>query len=161
MGDKCENCSKQSGCAKSKIAVGCVGVAGCKEYAIAKELQYRHVVMYHDFRKELDEIWIPVFMSDEHWTVTDILTEDGAVAGMMVTAPDYIDAVYIKPEYRGKGYATKAVREFYLNNKQYKPRLHIIKNNTAAMNFWKSRFVLRELGENETDILYEIIGEKE
>ena len=52
MSDKCENCAKRSGCTKNKIAVGCVGVAGCKEYATEKELQYRHVAMYHDFRKE-------------------------------------------------------------------------------------------------------------
>lgn len=125
-----------------------------------KDVEYRHIDMYKSFRAEIDDLCIPKILTEFGYTVKDILTDDGKVAGIFVAAPDYIDCVYVKPEFRRKGLAKKTVLEFYRQYKYFRPCLHIIKGNKTALAFYNSLFVLRKVGENAMDTLYKILDEK-
>ncbi len=116
------------------------------------------IELYHSFRQELDRIWIPDIIARE--TVQEI-TYEGQVVGIICGAPDYIDCIYILPEYRRKGLAKEAALSWYEENKQYEIRLHIINKNEGAKAFWNGVFQLREIGDNEVDTLYEIEGVRE
>ena len=117
------------------------------------------IALYTDFRKELDKMAIPLIF-DELKIVKPIIA-DGKTVGIIGGFIDYIDCVYIMPEYRRKGLAKKAVLDFVKGNLHYGIRLHIIKNNETAKKFWNSIFELKEIGGNEVDTLYEIVKERE
>lgn len=113
------------------------------------------VGMYKDFRKELDEMCVPLIINELE-IVQPIFFEDklvGVVAGNF----DYIDCLYVQPEYRRKGLATKAVLKYVEGNLGKGIRLHIINNNSAAYKFWNKIFRLRKIESNAVDTLYEII----
>ena len=115
------------------------------------------IKLYADFRKELDTMAIPLIY-DELKIVKPIIS-DGKTVGIICGSVDYIDCVYIMPEYRRKGLARKAVKDFVKGNLHYGIRLHIINNNETALKFWNSLFKLKEIGRNKVDSLYEIIKE--
>lgn len=119
------------------------------------------VELYLKFREELDRICVPVIL--DTFDCIEYIVYDRETVGMVVGNHGYIDAVYVLPKYRRKGLAKKAVLEWY--NRYRAPhentRLYIINNNDSALNFWKSLFELREIGHNEIDTLYEILGIKE
>ena len=114
------------------------------------------IELYTDFRKELDKMAIPLIF-DVFKSVRPIIA-DGKTVGIICGSTDYIDCVYILPEYRRKGLAKKAVLDFTKGNLHYGIRLHIINNNEVAKTFWHSLFKLKEIGSNEVDTLYEIVG---
>lgn len=118
-----------------------------------------YINFYKDFRKELDNMCVPLII-DELKRIEPIIA-DGVLVGMVGGFTDYIDCVYVKPEYRRKGLARKAVLKFVEDNLNYGIRLRIINNNDVAYNFWSSIFELREIGRNSVDSLYEIVKVKE
>lgn len=71
---------------------------------------------------------------------------------------DYIDCLYVLPQYRRKGLAKKAVLKFVKGNLDCGIRLHIINNNLVAFKFWDNIFELEEAGSNTVDTLYQIKG---
>jgi ribosomal protein S18 acetylase RimI-like enzyme len=113
--------------------------------------------LYLKFRQELDKICVPEILKMVQ--TTEIKYGD-KVAGILCTNPDYIDCLYILPEYRRKGIGRKAVLEWWQQNHRPDVRLHIINNNRPALRFWKSIFVLKRIGGNEIDTLYEIVKMK-
>lgn len=86
---------------------------------------------------------------------------DGKIVGMVGGLTDYIDCVYVKPEYRRRGLARQAVLKFVEGNLDYGIRLHIINNNNVAYDFWSKIFELKKIGTNAVDTLYEIVKIKE
>jgi ribosomal protein S18 acetylase RimI-like enzyme len=112
------------------------------------------VNLYTDFRKELDKMAIPLIY-DEMRIIKPIIA-DGKTVGIICGAVDYIDCVYVMPEYRRKGLAKKAVKDYVKGILHYGIRLHIIDNNETALKFWNSIFELKEIGSNGVDTLYEI-----
>lgn len=117
-------------------------------------LKLAYTRLYKAFRKELDNICVPLII-DELKKIDPIMA-DGKIVGMVGGFTDYIDCVYVEPEYRGKGLASKAVLNFCKNNFNYGIRLRIINNNIPALNFWNKLFELKNLGGNDVDTLYEI-----
>lgn len=118
------------------------------------------VDMYIQFRQELDRMCVPVILDELNFQKFDIEC-DGEVAGIFVASPDYIDCLYVKPQYRRRGLGAKIVTDWVRKYGNYGIRLHIINNNEPAKAFWNSLFVLREIGSNEVDTLYEIVRIKE
>lgn len=113
------------------------------------------VEMYSKFRQELDKMCIPLILGNV-W-IERIYYKDKMV-GMLCANEQYIDCVYIEPEYRNKGLAKKKVLEWYEKHKNspFGIKLHIINNNEVAKKFWNSLFELTELDRNRVDTLYEI-----
>lgn len=120
-----------------------------------QENKTAYIDLYKAFRKELDEMCIPLII-DELRRIEPIKA-DGKIVGMVGGFTDYIDCVYVKPEYRRKGLAKQAVLKFVEGNLNYGIRLHIINDNDIAYDFWSKIFELKEIGCNEVDTLYEIV----
>ena len=76
--------------------------------------------------------------------------------GFLIVIDGYVDGSYVMPEHRRKGIAKKAVMD-YLKNGGVITRLHIIRTNTPALNFWKSIFVLEPENDCPVDVLYNVV----
>lgn len=116
-------------------------------------LERKAEVLYLECRKELDKICVPEIIK----CCEIIPIGKDAEMGIMCVAHqewwEYIDCLYIRPEYRRQGIAKKTVLEWY--KKQENPvRLHIINNNKPALEFWNSIFELLEMESNDIDTLY-------
>lgn len=116
----------------------------------------KRIEHYKNFRKELDAMCIPLILDDGLIQTYDILFE-GKQVGIFCVYPNYIDCVYVEPEYRGKGLARQAVMSWV--NRQGNvlgTRLHIINNNVVAKAFWNSLFALEVVQSTPVDTLYTI-----
>lgn len=76
--------------------------------------------------------------------------------GFIIVIDGYVDGIYVIPEHRRKGIAKKAVMD-YLKSGGVITRLHIIRTNTPALNFWKSIFVLEPENDCPVDVLYRVV----
>ena len=117
-----------------------------------------YIDLYKSFRAELDEMCVPLIIDDLR--IIHPIIADGKTVGMIGGCTDYIDCLYIMPEYRRRGLARKAVLEYVEGNLGYGIRLHIINNNQVAKKFWYSIFNLQKIGSNPIDSMYEIVGVK-
>ena len=109
-------------------------------------------ILYRDFREELDKYAIPLILDNSN--SISLYTENNEFIGFVNIIGDYLDAFYILPEYRKKGYGSVLAKQIV---KDYKiKRLHIINTNTPAINFWNKNFKLKEIESNFCDTLYEI-----
>lgn len=106
---------------------------------------------YSKFRQELDKMCIPLILN---CVETRDIECDGNKVGILCTVDDYIDCVYVLPEYRRKGLAKKAVLDWLKDTKHKEVRLHIIHNNIGAIRFWTSIFDLTILESRELDAMY-------
>lgn len=116
-----------------------------------------YIEYYKAFRKELDEMCVP---STVDWLTVNPIMADGKIVGFMGIIegfPDYIDSIYVLPEYRRKGLAKKAVEDFIGEDNPRGVQLVIINNNEPAKKFWNSLFELREVQSNPVDTCYEIV----
>lgn len=129
------------------------------EYLRNDGVRQVYIDLYKSFREELDEMCIPLII-DELPHIEPIRT-DGKIVGMVAGSDSYIDCVYIKPNYRRKGLARKAVLGFVNGKIDKVIRLHIINDNDVAYDFWNNLFELKEIGRNVVDTLYEIVKIKE
>ena len=116
------------------------------------------IELYLKFRQEIDKICVPEILK---FNQPKLIEENGEAVGLFCASPDYIDCIYILPEHRRKGIARKTVLKHWEENQSYDMRLHIIKKNKPALDFWHSIFKLEEVGENEIDYLYRIAGVKD
>lgn len=110
------------------------------------------IKFYTEFRKELDKMCIPLILDELN---VDPITYKGKTVGMIGYTYDYIDCVYIRPRYRRKGLAKKAVEKLIKGRNM---RLYIINNNTVAYKFWDNNFVLEKINSNNVDALYWVRG---
>ena len=124
---------------------------------VVKQMADKKLELYLKFRQELDKVCVPDILQ---MFDTKEITFEGETVGILCASPDYIDCIYILPEYRRKGLAKKAVLEHYLEHRAYDMRLHIIHKNRVAKRFWHSIFDLENVGGNELDGLYRIKGVK-
>lgn len=119
----------------------------------------KYIELYKSFRKELDEICIPSIINE--LSIVEPIVADNKVVGMICGFPDYIDCIYIEPEYRRKGLARQAVLKYVDGILDNGIRLDIINDNTVAKDFWNSVFELRKIRSNNVDTLYQIVRVKE
>ena len=117
-----------------------------------------YIDLYKSFRSELDEMCVPLLINDLR--IMHPIIADGKTVGMIGGFTDYIDCLYVIPEYRRRGLARKAVLEYVEGNLNYGIRLHIINNNKVAKKFWHSIFELQKIGSNPIDSMYEIVSIK-
>ncbi len=123
--------------------------------------------MYLAFRKTMDNYCFPLI---KEWATKQkgfiTLYDDNddkdkrKPVGFLIVIDDYVDGIYVIPEHRRKGIAKKAVMD-YLKRGGVITRLHIIRTNTPALNFWKSIFVLEPENDCPVDVLYRVIRRKE
>lgn len=122
------------------------------------------IEMYSQFRKELDRMYIPMLLKDDRTHIYN-LNYDGKTVGLLCVCEhmfyNYIDCIYIEPEYRREGIARNAVLRWYRKNCENPIRLHILNNNKAAKAFWNELFVLEKLDRNSVNTLYRIVRLKE
>ena len=119
--------------------------------------------MYLAFRKTVDNYCFPLI---KEWATKQkgfiTLYDDNddkdkrKPVGFLIVIDDYVDGIYVKPDYRRKGIAKKAVMD-YLKSGGVITRLHIIRTNTPALNFWKSIFVLEHENDCPVDVLYRVV----
>ena len=124
------------------------------------------VDLYLQFRAELDKMFVPDLLKCfEVIPITGTRHHmrqrvDEKKIGLLCVAHmdgwEYIDCLYLLPEYRRSGIGKAAALKFYKENKGKEIRLHIIRSNTVAHKFWKSIFELELIEENEIDGLYKI-----
>ena len=116
--------------------------------------------MYHAFRHVVDSYAFPIMKrwGESSGTYRHIMYH-GRPVGFLLVIDNYIDAIYVRPDYRRKGLAKKAVLD-YIREGNHVYRLHIVKTNEPAMKFWNSVFFLREIERNECDVLFFIEGIK-
>lgn len=119
----------------------------------------KDIELYKQFRQELDDICIPMILDDDEMEITEILY-DKKIVGMLCTYQDYIDCIYVLPEYRRKGLAKQTVLDWFRKNGHRNIRLAIIHRNMVAKQFWGSLFVLEEVSSNSVDALYKVVGVK-
>ena len=119
--------------------------------------------MYLAFRNTVDNYCFPLikeWATKQEGFVTlyddnDDMTKRNPV-GFLIVIDGYVDGIYVIPEHRRKGIAKKAVMD-YLKSGGVITRLHIIRINTPALNFWKSIFVLEPENDCPVDVLYNVV----
>lgn len=111
--------------------------------------------LYSNFRHELDQMAVPLIYNELR--IVEPILYDNKTVGFICGFENYIDGVYVMPEYRRKGLAKKAVLDYVNDKLLYGVKLHIINTNNPARKFWHSLFVLKRIETNEVDTLYEII----
>lgn len=114
--------------------------------------------MYLNFRRYLDCICFENLVKMSGDGFIKIKHNENTV-GFLMIIDDYIDAIYVLPEYRRLGLARKAVLDAW--NSGIKMRtLHIVNGNTIAEKFWNSIFRLTLQHVNLVDSFYYINGLK-
>ena len=114
--------------------------------------------MYLSFRRYLDCICFENLKRMSGNGFIEIKHQNNIV-GFLMIIDDYIDAIYVLPEYRRLGLAKKAVLDAWNNGVRMKT-LHIVNGNTIAESFWNSIFNLSLQHANLADSLYYIKGLK-
>lgn len=110
--------------------------------------------MYHAFRNHIDELAFETIKTD-HTADYVPIEYDGKEVGFMLVIKHngYVEAIWVDPEYRGKGLGHKAVRD-YIANGGFIGRLVVLRNNPRALKFWKSLFTLAKVTSSVSDVLY-------
>ena len=124
--------------------------------------------MYLAFRKTMDDYCFPLIKEWAQKQEGVIMLYDNndnerverKPVGFLIVIDGYVDGIYVMPEHRRKGIAKKAVMD-YLKRGGVITRLHIIRTNTLALNFWKSIFILEPENDCPVDVLYRVIRRKE
>ena len=115
-----------------------------------------HLKMFLDFRKTCDELSFPLLCQ---WSGSQgdykEIKFDGQIVGFLMVIEGYVEGIYVKPEFRRKGLAKKAVVDF-MNQGGFLNRLHIIKTNKVARKFWFSILELKKIDECPVDELYQV-----
>ena len=101
--------------------------------------------MYVQLRQELDRMCVPVILDKLNFQKFDI-KHDGKVVGIFVASPDYIDCLYVLPEYRRKGIGAKVVTDWVNRYGNYGIRLHIINNNEVLSIIYFLLIIKRKKG---------------
>lgn len=120
--------------------------------------------MYLAFRKTIDDYCFPLikeWATKQKGFITLYDNNDNErvghnPVGFLIVIDGYVDGIYVIPEHRRKGIAKKAVMD-YLKSGGVITRLHIIRTNTPALNFWKSIFVLEPENDCPVDVLYRVV----
>lgn len=117
----------------------------------AKERNRR---FYTLFRREIDRYCIPLVLNISEMTP---IFHEGRQVGFLSVVGDYLDGLFVLPEYRRMGLGKKAVLEWIEAHGM--PRtLHIVNSNLGAKRFWEALFELAVVDENEVDTLYRIVA---
>lgn len=115
-----------------------------------------HLQMFLNFRKTCDELSFPLLAE---WAGASgdykEITFEGQVVGFLMIIEGYVEGIYVKPEFRRKGLAKKAVLDF-VKDGGFINKLHIIRTNKAAQKFWNSVFYLKKIDECPVDALYQV-----
>ena len=115
--------------------------------------------MYLDFRKHIDTLCFHGIQK-EAGTGYHRIWCGGELAGFLMVINGYVDAIYVKPEYRRQGCGRAAVVNFLISGGHIKS-LHILNNNKPAKAFWESLFDLKVENMTEIDTLYRVSWPKQ
>ena len=114
--------------------------------------------MYLAFRKTIDDYCFPLikeWATKQKGFITLYDNNDNErvgrkPVGFLIVIDGYVDGIYVMPEHRRNGID-------YLKSGGVITRLHIIRTNTPALNFWKSIFVLEPENDCPVDVLYHVV----
>ena len=115
---------------------------------------------YLAFRKEIDTMFYSEY---KKWHGTNILTYkdcDGNNKAILIVELNYINGLWVAPEYRRQHIGHNIVIDF-MKNYYYPTTLHILNNNPRAYKFWNSLFELEELEVSPFEALYAITPKEE
>lgn len=111
--------------------------------------------LYLKFRRELDLI---EFESLKQMVDVKRITYCRKQVGFLIVRDDgFIEGIYVKPNYRRRGLATKAVRDYLKSGKYKVYRVGILDDNSAAHNFWNKLFFLNPIEDYGTYKVYSIV----
>ena len=117
--------------------------------------------LYIKFQQELNTFWLSNYLKHKEIEVIDIKHDEKTVGILVVEQGDFINCIYVEPDYRRMGLAKTAVKD-YFKGKNSLPSLIIIDNNTKAKKFWHSIFELMIVDKDvlELETKYRAIGWK-
>jgi GNAT superfamily N-acetyltransferase len=115
--------------------------------------------MYLDFRKHIDTLCFRNIQKEAGTGYQRIMCGEELV-GFLIVINGYVDAIYVKPEYRRMGLGRDAIVNFLISGGQIKS-LHILNNNEPAKVFWESLFELKEDNRTAVDTLYQVFSPKQ
>lgn len=115
--------------------------------------------MYLDFRKHIDTLCFRNIQKEAGTGYQRIWCGE-ELAGFLIVINGYVDAIYVKPEYRRQGLGRSAIVNFLICGGCIKA-LHILNNNEPAKAFWESLFELKEDNGTAVDTLYHVILPKQ
>lgn len=110
--------------------------------------------LYLKFRRELDLI---EFKSLKQMVDVKRITYCRKQVGFLIVRDDgFIEGIYVEPNYRRRGLATKAVRDYLKSGKYEVDRVGILDDNSAAHNFWNKLFILYPVEDYGTYKVYSV-----
>lgn len=113
--------------------------------------------MYLEFRKTIDTLAFPaIFESGKEHGAASVIYENGKPVGFMLVEFGCIEAMYIKPEYRRKGIAEAAVRD-YIKRGGVIGHLVIVHATEPAKRFWNKIFELQAVKNDNVETAYAVI----
>ena len=86
----------------------------------------------------------------------EVIKYEEKAAGFLMVVDGYLEGIYVKPEFRRKGLARKAV----LDHIDIIQGLHIINTNETAKDFWFSILELKQKNQNPCDAYFIVKGVK-
>ena len=113
--------------------------------------------MFLKFRKEIDTMAFPLLQ--EYGDFVPIIYDNQKV-GFLLVIDGYVEGIWVKPEYRRKGLAKKAVLD-YINNGGKINILDVVITNEGADKFWNSVFEMDSVCTTFCDKRYRVLGVKQ
>lgn len=98
--------------------------------------------LYLNFRQELDRMIVNQIINEcvQSGEFVKIEFDNKVVGFLSIKGANYIDGIYVLPEYRGNGLATATVHDYLKRSGLLQYNLHIIKRNKTANDFWGKIF---------------------
>lgn len=115
--------------------------------------------MYLDFRKHLDTLCFHTIQKEAGAGYKRIMCGE-ELAGFLIVINGYVDAIYVKPEYRRQGLGRDAIVSFLISGGHI-DSLHILNNNKQAKAFWESLFELKVVSKTAVETLYQVTQPKQ
>lgn len=119
--------------------------------------------LYLNFRQELDKMIVNQIINEcmQSGEFVKIESDNKVVGFLSIKGANYIDGIYVLPEYRGKGIATTTVRDYLKRSGLLHYSLHIIKRNKTANDFWgkifpSDKWDWKVEAEDDIDVLWEV-----
>lgn len=123
---------------------------------MTKITENEYLTLYYQFRESIDTLCFPMI---KEWAGEGFrpIISDGTPVGFLIIINGYVEGLFVLPEYRRKGLAKRAVKE-YLATGGTISSLHIVNGNELAKAFWQSLFILKEESFCPVDTLYSVSG---
>ena len=118
---------------------------------------YSNRDLYVQFRTEVETMYAPHVLNELSECIPIQDNNHFRTVGLLMVKDKYVVGLYIIPQYRRKGLATKAVLK-YIEKYGMLKDLTILNSNKVALKFWNRLFELKVIKNNGIDTWYEIVG---